>query len=181
MLKEDTAVKRLLHRSRFGEVRLLHTNGIWDVPEVLEKATFQISSGSMSPDLGDTRRQGQPLSPQWDDELKLGLDDIVQAEYEDEKLDSLRARNYIRAERKSSQWAPLCDCLTLADVLVLRTTGPKWYIGKLYGEFTELWLFLMKRIRGDGPSFVPQSERPKISVHMYVVYLCQIKCICFPN
>ena len=35
-LKEDTAVTRPLHTSCFGEVRLLHTSSIWDLPEVLE-------------------------------------------------------------------------------------------------------------------------------------------------
>ena len=46
---------------------------------------------------------------------------------------------------------PLCDCLTTADVLVLRTTGSKWYDAKLCGEFEELWIFLMTKKGGDGP------------------------------
>ena len=32
--------------------RSLHTNGVWDLLEVLEKATSEMSSGSMCPDLG---------------------------------------------------------------------------------------------------------------------------------
>ena len=51
LLKEDIAVTRPLHTSCFGDVHLLHTSSIWDLPEILEKATKEISSGSMSPDL----------------------------------------------------------------------------------------------------------------------------------
>ena len=47
--------------------------------------------------------------------------------------------------RESSLWAPLCDCLTLADVLVMRSTGSKWNNAKLYGEFAALWFFLMTK------------------------------------
>ena len=39
---------------------------------------------------------------------------------------------------ENSQWAPLCDCLTAADVLVLRTAGSKWYDAQLCGEFAAL-------------------------------------------
>ena len=82
LLKEDTAVTRPLHTGCFGEVHLLHTNSIWDLPEVLEEATFEISSGSMSPDLGDTWHQGLPMSPQWESELELGSDDDNEDEVE---------------------------------------------------------------------------------------------------
>ena len=58
LLKEDTAVTRPLHTSGFGEVHSLYTSSIWDFPEVLEEATFEVSSGGMSPDLGDTWHQG---------------------------------------------------------------------------------------------------------------------------
>ena len=63
VFKEDTAVTRPLHTSCFGEVHLLHTKSIWDFPEVLEEATFEISSGSMSPDLSDTWHQGGAHEP----------------------------------------------------------------------------------------------------------------------
>ena len=33
----------------------------------------------------------------------------------------------------TASWAQLCDCLTPANVLVLRTAGPKWYDAKLCG------------------------------------------------
>ena len=65
LLKGDTAVTRPLHTSCVGEVHLLHTNSIWDLAEVLEEATSQMSSGSTSPDLRDTWHQGRPMSPQW--------------------------------------------------------------------------------------------------------------------
>ena len=64
--------------------------------------------------------------------------------------------------RESSLWAPLCDCHTPADVLVLRTTRPKWYNAKLYGELAELWLFLMKRQGGDEPPMAPLPEWPSL-------------------
>ena len=53
LLKGDTAVTRPLHTSCVGEVHLLHTKSIWDLAEVLEEATSQMSSGSTSPDLRD--------------------------------------------------------------------------------------------------------------------------------
>ena len=49
LLREDTAVTRALHTSRFGEVHLLRENSIWGFPEVLQEALYEISSGSMSP------------------------------------------------------------------------------------------------------------------------------------
>ena len=52
--------------------------------------------------------------------------------------------NCISEVRESSSWAPFCDCLTPADVLVLRTAGSKWCDAELYGGFAEFWFFLMK-------------------------------------
>ena len=67
------------------------------------------------------------------------------------------------AKCASSQWAPLCDCLTLAaGVLVFRTTGSKWYDAKLYGEFAESWFFLMKKKGGDGPHAALLPEWPSL-------------------
>ena len=57
-----------------------------------------------------------------------------------EELDSGAAggaRDCISEVRESSPWAPLRDCLTPVDVLVLRTTGSKWYNAKLDGDFAE--------------------------------------------
>ena len=48
LLKEDTTVTRPLHTSCFGEVHFFHTNSIWDLPEIWEEATSEMSSGSMS-------------------------------------------------------------------------------------------------------------------------------------
>ena len=42
-------------------------------------------------------------------------------------------KDYISDVRESSLWASLRDCLTPANVVVLRTAGPKWYNAKLYG------------------------------------------------
>ena len=39
-------------RAVSGEVHSLYTSSMWDLPEVLEEATFEVSSGGMSPDLG---------------------------------------------------------------------------------------------------------------------------------
>ena len=87
LLQEDTAVTRPLHTSCFGDVHFLHTNGSKDLPEVLEEATCENSSGCMSRDLGDTWHQGLPMSPQWESELELGSDDNNEdeVEYEYEK------------------------------------------------------------------------------------------------
>ena len=83
----------------------------------------------MSPDLGDTWHQGLPVSPQCEADLELGTDNNSEDEnvyeYENdeernyEELDSAaagRARDYISEVRESSLSAPLCDCLTRADV-----------------------------------------------------------------
>ena len=58
LLKEDTAVTRPLHTSGFSEVHQLHMINIWDLPEVLEEATSEISSGRLYPDFGDTWHLG---------------------------------------------------------------------------------------------------------------------------
>ena len=79
------------------------------------------------------------------------------------ELDSVaagEARDYVSEVRESSLWAPLCDCLSPAHVLVVRTAGSKWYNAKHYGEFAELWFFLMKRKGGDEPPFVPLPKLP---------------------
>ena len=162
-----------METSCFREVYLLHTISIWDLPEVLEEATSGISSGSMSPDLDDTWHQGLPTSPQWEGELELGSDsnnqDEIEYECENdedsnyEELDRVAARgarDNISEVRESSLWAPLCDCLTPADVLVLRTSGSKWYNAKWYGEFAELWFFLLKRKGGNEPPLAPLPEWP---------------------
>ena len=70
------------------------------------------------------------MSPQWEGELEPVSDDNnedeVEHEYvnvEDWNCEGLDnavaggARDYISEVRESSLWAPLCDCLTPADVL----------------------------------------------------------------
>ena len=84
------------------------------------------------------------MGTQWEGDLILDSDDNSEntAEVEQHKDWSYEelgrgvegeARDCISEVRESSSWAPLCDCLTPADVLVLRTAGPKWYDAKLYG------------------------------------------------
>ena len=89
-------------------------------------------------------------------------EDVIEPEYENgedsnfEELDNAaagEARDYISEVRESLPWAPLCECLTPADVLALRATGSKWYSAKLNGQFAELWFF-MKRKGGDEPPCV---------------------------
>ena len=96
---------------------------------------------------------------------------MIEYEYENdedgnnEELDSVSAggaTDYISEVRESSLWAPLCDRLIPADVLVLPTTGSKWYHAKLFGEFAEFWFLLMKRQGGDVPPFTPLPERPSM-------------------
>ena len=99
----------------------------------------------MSPDLGDTWHQVLPMSPQREGGLDLGSDCIneIDYEYDDEndedsnieELDSCAAggaRDKISEVRESPQRDPLCDRLTPYDVLVLRTTGFKWYHSKFF-------------------------------------------------
>ena len=116
------------------------SRSIWDLSQVAEEALFEPSSGSMSPDLGDTWRQGMPMNPPWEDDLILDSNDKNENTAEDEcedwsyeELDRVEgeARDYINEVCESSLWAPLCDCLTLADVLVLRTAGLKWCVENL--------------------------------------------------
>ena len=96
------------------------------------------------------------MSPRWAGGLELGTDDhsenTAEEECEDWSSDELgrvgrAARDYISEVRESSLWAPLCDCLTPADVPVLRTVGSKCFYAKFYGEFAELWFFLIKKER----------------------------------
>ena len=88
---------------------------IWDLPEVAEEAPYEPSSGSMSPDLGDTWQQGMPMSPQWEGDLILDSNDNsenkAEDEYEDWSFEELgrsvegEARDYINEVRESSLWA----------------------------------------------------------------------------
>ena len=75
------------------------------------------------------------MTPQWKGELELCSDDndedVAEYEYVSDKdwnyegLDTAAtggARDCISEVLESSLWASLCDCLTPADVLVLRGT-----------------------------------------------------------
>ena len=130
----------------------------------------------MSADLGDTWHQGLPSSPQGKGGLELGSDsddeDVIEPECENEedgnyeKLDNAaagEARDHISQMRESSLWAPLCDCLTPADVLVFAYYWEP-YIAKLCGDFVENWFFLMKRKGGDEPPFAPLPGWPSLGL-----------------
>ena len=99
----------------------------------------------MSTDFSEMWSQGCPVSPQWDCELELDSDD--DNENENENNDSYEAgdsaaerglKDYISEVSESSLWDSICDYLSPADVLVLRTAGPKWNNAKLYGKFQQL-------------------------------------------
>ena len=111
------------------------------------------------------------MSPQWEGGLELNFDNNSEDETDhevggryDETDDAVEdgAKHYISDVRESSQWASLRDYFTPADVLVLRTAGPKWYNAKLWGEFEELWFLLMKRKGGEEQPFAPLPEWPSL-------------------
>ena len=101
-------------------------------------------SDRLSSDLGDTWHHGPPIRPRQAGGLELGTDDHTENTAEEEREDwsseelgrgvGRAARDYVSKlrERESSLWAPLCDCLTRADVLVLRTAGSKLYDALLH-------------------------------------------------
>ena len=111
------------------------------------------------------------MNPQWEGGLELnfgnnsedGTDHEVDGRYDDTGgAGEEGPKDYISDARESSLWTSLRDCLTPAEVLVLRTGGPKWYNAKLYGEFAELWFFLMKGKGGEEPPFAPVPEWPSL-------------------
>ena len=68
------------------------------------------------------------------------------------KLTVLLRKAHTSRVRESSLWVSIRDCLTPADILVLRTAGTKWNNSKLYGAFGALWFFLMTKIEVCGPA-----------------------------
>ena len=64
-----------------AEAHLQQANSIWDLPEVADDNN-SVSSGSVSPDLGDMRRHGCPESPGWDGDVEL---DLEEEEEEDDR------------------------------------------------------------------------------------------------
>ena len=69
-------------------------------------------------------------------------------------------KNYTIDVRESLLWASLRDCLAPADVLVLRTTGPKVERREnCFGDFAELWFFVLKRKKVvQKPPFCPSDR-----------------------
>ena len=95
-----------------------------------------MSSGSMSPDLGDMWRQWHPLSPQWEGELELGVDDDL-SDNACERGDDEGLKDHLSETSESPLWVSILDFLTPLDVVFMRTGGPRWNHGKLYGSFTK--------------------------------------------
>ena len=75
LMKDQAAETHPLHTSSVGDVHLLHTNGIWDLLEVIDDNTCD-SSGSMSPCLGVMWREGCPKSPDWEGDVELGSEGV---------------------------------------------------------------------------------------------------------
>ena len=124
-----------------------------------------MSDGSISPDLGEMWRQGYPVCPQWEGDLELDSD--VENENEDEYNDSYEAggsadeggpKDCNSEVSESSFWASIRDYLTPPDVLIMRTSGPKWNHAKLYGEIAALWFFFMKKDLCDDGTPVSRPE-----------------------
>ena len=139
--------KRVLLFRRGGRIRQLFI--AWEHSE--RESIDSMSSGSVSPDLGEMWRQGYPVSPQWEGELKMDSD--VENENENENDDSDEAgdsaddglKDYLSQVSDSLLWFSILDFLTPSDVLILRTAGPKWNHAKLYWIFAALWFFLVKK------------------------------------
>ena len=109
-----------------------------------------MSSGSMSPDLGDTGDQGTSLSPQWEGELELNsASDFDNDSKEDDRCtagDSTAWRDNTDSSsdvREHSVWNRIRDSLCPPDVLRLRTVGRWWNVAEQYGDFAALWFFLL--------------------------------------
>ena len=116
--------------------------------------TDSMSSGSMSPDLGEMWSQGYHVGPQWEGELELNSASDYDYDNVNEEDDSFVARDhatesgpkdYVSAVRESSLWILMRDSLSPPDVLVLRTAGRMWNNAKLYGEFVALWFFFSNK------------------------------------
>ena len=95
----------------------------------------------MATDSGDLWRPGCPERPEWEGELELGSADEDEVEdnagsadeNEDEGLE-----DYLKQVIESPLRVLVCDFLSSADVLEMRTTGHKWNVARLYGSFAEL-------------------------------------------
>ena len=119
-----------------------------------------LSSGSMSPDLGEMWRQGCPKSPEWEGDLELGSADEEEEgdnagssdEMEDEGL-----KDYLNRVNDSPLGVLVRDYLTPADTLEMRTTALKCNIARLHGSFAKLWFYLMKNDKSE-----PLTDWPRL-------------------
>ena len=109
------------------------------------------------------------MSPQWEGELELDPASDGDTEYEEDG--GLVARNhaaenglkdYTSVIRESSLWILVPDLLCPTDVLLLRTAGSKWNNAKLYGEFAELWFYLLTTDGSEGREPVTLPKLPSL-------------------
>ena len=104
-----------------------------------------MSSGSMSPDLGEMWRQGYPVMT-----VRTRMK-ITTASRRVTIADECDPKEYISEVREGSLRASLRDCLTPSDILVLRTAGSKWNNAKLYGNLLPCGSF-SKKMEVSGPA-----------------------------
>ena len=116
-----------------------------------------MSSGSMSPDLGDTWHQGLPR------EYAVGgnskEDDSCTAS------DSTAWRDHtdaISTVREKSVWNLIRDSLCPPDVLRLRTVGRERNEVKLFGDFAALWFSLVTNKDETISTEPPEWQSPRL-------------------
>ena len=136
-------------------------SSIWDLPEVAEEAPYGPSGGNMSPDVGDTRRQGMPMTLNgkalWNwirtmivriwrkMNLRIGVTkNWALGRQERQETTSVKcARAHCGLRFATASLRPMCwSCVLL---------GPSCTV------------FLMKKKGGDGPHAAPLPEWPSLN------------------
>ena len=84
-----------------------------------------VSSGSMSPDLGDLWRQGCSQSPEWEGEWELDFTEEEEGEVasHEEEIEGEGLEDYLKQVIESQLWVLVRDFVTSGDVLEMRTSG----------------------------------------------------------
>ena len=123
---------------------------MWKGYPELADDNASMSSGSMSPDLGEMWRYGCTKSPDWDSEVEV-------CSVEEEGSECVMG--HLRYVMEGPLWVPVRVFLVLDGVLYMRTTAVKWNIAGLYGPFAELFCILMKKDGKKRP--LPSEEEAK--------------------
>ena len=89
-----------------------------------------MSSGSLSPDLGEMWRYGSPKSPDQDSDIDEWADEEEVSEY---------VMWNMRHGLEGALWESVRAFLVPDDVLCTRATAGKWYVAGLHGPFAELY------------------------------------------